>query len=130
MKTAVNILIKPKFFDVVIVVLALFITAGAALSAYNPLNSGESFVIEASGRRWTYPINTEAVIEAEGPLGISVVEIRDGAVRMVSSPCPDETCVAVGSISKAGQWIACLPNQVFIYVEGKKADDGIDGATW
>ncbi len=121
--------IKLKVFDGIVIVFALFITVCAALSVYRPGGSDGNFVIEASGRRWTYPSDAVALVEAEGPLGISVVEIRDGTVRMVSSPCPDETCVAVGSISRAGQWIACLPNQVFIYVEGKDQND-VDGATW
>lgn len=123
-------IIRIKPFDVIVIVLALFITIGAASSAYSPGSSEGNFVIEASGRRWTYPGDAEALIEAEGPLGISVVEIRGGVVRMISSPCPDETCVAVGSISRPGEWIACLPNQVFIYVEGNRSGDDVDAATW
>jgi hypothetical protein len=126
-----NLPIKIKPFDIVIIVLASALTAVSAFSIYRPGMNQSEFLIEASGRKWTYPNDAETLIEVEGLVGISAAEIADGSIKMISSPCANQTCVAAGSISRTGQWIACLPNQVFIHVEGKdNSDDVIDGATW
>jgi hypothetical protein len=126
-----NSMLKIKVFDVVIIGFALLLSVGAAFAIYSPGTSQAEFVIEASGRRWTYPADAETLVEVEGAIGISIAEMSGGAIRMISSPCANQTCVAAGSINRNGQWIACLPNQVFIHVEGKdNNDDSIDGATW
>jgi hypothetical protein len=48
------------------------------------------------------------------------VAIRDGAVEVLSSPCREKICVKTGKVSKPGQWIACLPNKVFVAVRGRR----------
>jgi hypothetical protein len=123
--------VKIKSFDIFVIIIALLLTAASAFAIYSPDKFGVQFVIEALDRKWTYPTNAETFVEVEGAIGISVAEIRGGNIRMISSPCTNQTCVASGSIERVGEWIACLPNQVFIHVEGKEqSDDGIDGATW
>jgi hypothetical protein len=124
--------IKIKPFDIIIIVIALALTFFSAFALYSPGTSRVEFLIEAPERNWTYPSDAETLVEVTGAIGISVAEIRSGAIRIISSPCANQTCVAAGSISQNGEWIACLPNQVFIHAEGKEADDenAIDGATW
>jgi hypothetical protein len=43
-------------------------------------------------------------------------------VQVISSPCPEKICVKTGRISKPGQWIACLPNRVFISIRGRRSE--------
>lgn len=45
------------------------------------------------------------------------VEIKDGKVRVTEAPCPDKICVQRGWISKKGQQIICVPNQLIISIE-------------
>lgn len=124
--------VKIKFFDGIIIACTLIFILGSALMIYIPGGSETAFIIEAPGRSWTYPAHAETILHVEGVIGVSMVEIRNGSIRIVSSPCDNQTCVAAGSISRSGQWLACLPNQVFIHVEGKDQhdDNTIDGATW
>ncbi len=64
-------------------------------------------------------------ITAEGVLGNSVLEVREGRIRMVSSPCPDKLCIHQGWTSKPGQSIVCVPNAVSVSIEGKGGVDSI-----
>lgn len=65
-----------------------------------------------------------------GPLGDTLVEISGGQARVVSSPCRNQTCVAMPPVRRHGQWTACLPNQVMISVDGGKAPSaGAEGAS-
>ena len=75
--------------------------------------------IDAAGTQWIYPLDAQTTVQVSGPLGDTVVSIRDGSVRVLSSPCPEQICVKSGRISRPGQWIACLPNRVFISIRGR-----------
>lgn len=44
------------------------------------------------------------------------VEIASGAVRVVWADCPDQICVNHKSISRNGESIICLPNQVVVTI--------------
>jgi hypothetical protein len=54
----------------------------------------------------------------EGILGESLLEVRDGSVRFVDSPCPGRYCIHTGWISLTGQVAACLPNGVVVEIGG------------
>jgi hypothetical protein len=78
-----------------------------------------------------FPLDAEEHIGVSGPLGETVVEISGGQSRVLSSPCANQTCVAAGHLSRRGQWAACLPNKVFVYIEGTGDDDTApDSTTW
>ena len=58
------------------------------------------------------------LIKVPGPLGDTLIEINDGTVRVLSSPCPMKTCMKMGIRSHAGEIIVCVPNQVIVIIEG------------
>ena len=37
------------------------------------------------------------------------LEVKDGAIAFVGSPCPDHLCENFGWLSQEGDWAACLP---------------------
>ena len=55
-----------------------------------------------------------------------VVEIRDGAARVLSSECDSQTCVRSGAISRAGQTVVCAPARFYL----KIIRDGGGDADW
>ena len=75
-----------------------------------------------AGQQWIYPLDGEVTLRIPGPLGDTMVVIEDGTVRVTSSPCPEKICIKTGRISKPGQWIACLPNRVFISIRGRRSE--------
>lgn len=80
-----------------------------------------------------YPLAQDREILVPGPLGETLVEIRDGQVRFVSSPCRDKICVYASFLSRRGQWAACLPNGVFVTITGEDATGdgpGVDASTF
>jgi len=73
-----------------------------------------------------YDLHSPArTVMVQGPLGASKVEIREGRVRMLFSPCPNHTCQKAGWISRQGQVICCLPNKVLIRISGDDADPSL-----
>jgi len=123
--------LRLTFLDAAAVLAAASLVFLSSLGAVDAAGEPRVVIADAKGQEWIYPLDTDLEVPIEGPLGISTVHIHDGRVAIESSPCPNQTCVAAGSIDRPGQWVACLPNQVFVRVEGG-TDDGsdVDTGTW
>jgi hypothetical protein len=84
--------------------------------------AGEAVVVvEAPGRSWAYPLSAEVELDVPGPLGSTHVSIHGGAAAVTDSPCTNKICIAMGHVAHTGAWIACLPNRVFVRIEGRQA---------
>lgn len=88
--------------------------------------ASETLVISADSGDWVYPLSASRTIEVPGKLGVTVVIIDQGQARIIDSPCTNKLCLASPPISKTGEWSACLPNGVFIRIEGARKSDEID----
>jgi hypothetical protein len=109
--------------------LALLVIALVSVRAYAGRSGAATVRLRAPGQEWVYPLDGERTVSLHGPLGETVVEIHGGAVRVLSSPCAEKLCVRSGAISRPGQWLACLPNRVFIEVQGGSAE-GFDALSF
>lgn len=67
------------------------------------------------------PLRSDATYRVPGMLGVSEIEVSDGRVRFVSSPCAGKQCVHSGWAKRGGEFIACLPNRVSLTVLGAGA---------
>ena len=117
---------KIRLLDYVALSLSLLVVGGFSVFAYAGRDRGGDVVIEASGTQWIYPLDVNRRELVKGPLGDTVVVIQGGKASVEDSPCPDKLCVHMPAISRPGQWIACLPNRVFVRVRGndaRKIDD-------
>lgn len=65
------------------------------------------------------PLDEARRVEVSGPLGTTLLEIKDGAVRVIHSPCRQQVCVRMGAIHYHGEVLACVPNRVVVQVVGK-----------
>jgi hypothetical protein len=126
--------VRIRALDIFIFLLALLIIGLISLQTYARGRGTPEITISGAGQgaaqgavqgaeqQWIYPLDVETTLRVPGPLGETVVEIKDGAVQVISSPCPEKICIKTGRISKPGQWIACLPNRVFISIRGRKSE--------
>jgi len=78
--------------------------------------------IEASGILYIMPLSRDGSLEIEGPVGQTRVEVVDGEVFISDSDCRDKICIAMGHVSSASGWVACLPNRVFVIVNAVDPD--------
>jgi len=121
-------LLKP--FDFGVVLCALAAVAASFFLTYSGVN--ETGLVNVRGEKglWVFPVDSYESITVSGPLGDTVVEIAGGAARITSSPCLNQTCVISGSIHVQGQWIACLPNRVMMYIDEGGKDSDVDASAW
>ena len=75
----------------------------------------------------TLSLNQDRLIDVTGPLGVSKIEIKQGKVRFLSSPCANQYCVHQGWLHHAGQAAICLPNRVSLELLGtQKSYDSLN----
>jgi hypothetical protein len=118
--------LKPGDYGVITIAVVLVLIS--ACIVYGGQKNALTITIKGSDGKWTFPVNAQETVRIPGPLGVTLVEIRQGEAHILSSPCANQSCIAAGSIHVRGQWIACLPNKVMVSVEGATA--GLDGAAW
>ena len=58
------------------------------------------------------------VFSVTGKLGESELQVSDGKIRFLSSPCDGKQCVYTGWISQSGEIAACVPNGVSVRILG------------
>jgi hypothetical protein len=120
---------RASFADVLVYALCLACTVVSAALVYG--GEGQLFVrIDGEDGSWIYPLSDTAEVTVDGPLGQTVVELRDGAARIKSSPCPNQMCVRQGKLHAAGQSAACLPNRVVAAIERRGGSRDVDAAAW
>ena len=62
-------------------------------------------------------LQEEKTVTIDGKYHLTVTVTRDG-VSVTESDCPGQDCFHTGRITKAGQSIVCLPEQVIVTMEG------------
>jgi len=80
---------------------------------------GDDVSILVNGQQqYRLSLQQDKILDVEGGLGISRIEIKAGAVRFFSSPCSNKQCIHRGWLDQAGDFMACLPNRVSLYLLG------------
>ena len=120
-----------KIADIFLILLFVVTIIYFSLNFFGKNKSPVKQVIIESGKNiWYYQLDKNKEINIEGNLDESTIKIKDGFVSFENSPCPNKLCVLSSAISKNGQWIACLPNGVFVRIEGEDENSEIDGISY
>ena len=80
---------------------------------------GNQAAIAVGGKHWAKAdLYQDRFLDVEGKLGISRLEIKDGKIRFISSPCDNKQCIHQGWIQQSGEIVACVPNTVSVRILG------------
>lgn len=125
-----KISIRPKILDIAIFLLSVIAVVFISISVY--ATQGNTLYVHISGAtgEWIESLDKDQELQIPGPLGITYVHIENHSVRIEDSPCENKLCIAMGAISQANQWVACLPNKVFVRIESGAQKDEIDAAAF
>lgn len=106
----------------IILIIILLVIAGSTYFGYRFVSQVDSegdaaVVITIDGKEYgTYPLSLDTRIEIPAKLGNSVLEIKDGVVKMIEAECPDQVCVDTKAIHNMGERIVCLPNRIIVTI--------------
>ena len=121
---------RPRPLDFVALLISILAVVGVSLFAYGTDRTASQISIQTESGTFLYPLDQDRMLTVTGPVGNTVIHLLDGAVHVAESDCRDKVCVAAGWLQDAGQWTACMPNRVFVRVEGATAEDEVDGQTY
>ena len=125
--------IKIKILDVPVIAFCALLVLIISRAVYSGEASHLRVTIRGPEAAWVFPLDAEESLVVAGVMGETRVVIHNGRAAIVSSPCSGQTCVMAGGLHKNGQWTACLPNGVFLLIEGRvegSGGDGVDAASW
>ena len=117
---------KHKLFkplDYLILLISIVICILSIIYAFSNRGGTPHVIITTPQGEFMYQLDTDQVLEFEGHIGISQIEIVNGTARFLHSPCSNKTCVASMPISHNGEWSACLPNGIFMRIEGQSTNN-------
>lgn len=81
----------------------------------------EKALLRASGKLVAeLDLRRDRKLAMQGPLGITLVEIRGGKARVAQDPSPRQLCVQRGWLTDAGDLALCLPNQTSVELAGRE----------
>ena len=92
---------------------------------WQPGEAGEQVrIISRDKQVDTQDLRQTQHVDVAGRVGTSELQIAQGKVRFIASPCTNKYCIHSGWLSHSGEIAACLPNGVLIEVVGghKKYD--------
>lgn len=90
-------------------------------------NSSDIIIVEVNGRVvYKLSLLNDTEVKVKGPLGITVIEVKEGKVRVKDSPCPEKICIRQGWTDHGA--IVCVPNRVVITI-GAEKDRALDAIT-
>ena len=106
-------------------IFASIITAAlwAGFFLYADTKQSPNLIIEAPGGKWIYALSEPRTVTIPGALGTTTIRIEDNTAFTLDSPCPNKTCIHAAVLKKSGDWNACLPNKVFLHIEGRESED-------
>ncbi len=108
--------------DMIVIAGALLLLPMLYLHYWGNASHGEQIVIRAAHQdAQYYSLYDDQQIHIAGPLGDSIIEIKDAQVRFIHSPCEGKQCIHTGWLNQDGQIAACLPNGVTVQVIGRDA---------
>ena len=117
-----------KIFDYVILMAAVLLFGGAVFWSYSGASGVKTLEVEASGVLYLMPLDVDDELIVEGPVGKTVIHVRDGEAFVHESDCRDDICINMGHISNQSEWVACLPNRVFLRIVASTEEEADTGA--
>ena len=112
-----------RVLDYLIFASIITVSLWAGFFFYTEENHAQRLVVETPSGKWIYPLTETRTVVVSGAIGNTTIRIENNTAFISDSPCPNKTCVNAAALKKAGDWNACLPNRVFLHIEGDDSEE-------
>ena len=111
-----------KLADLILIVTIIISILVIAIELYGKNSTGKKVLIIGQDYRKEFSLRNYKKVEVPGPLGNTVVVIKNNKAWVEYSPCREKICMKMGKINRVGQQIICVPNRILVEIEGKNGD--------
>ena len=121
--------LRPTGWDAIVALAVLLLAIGTAVVFYGGLGSSGHVTATVTHKGKVVDkvilsaLNEEKTVTIDGTYHLTIALTEEG-VQVTESDCPTQDCVRTGVISRPGQSIVCLPEQVVVRLDGE--GDGPD----
>jgi len=119
-----------KILDYIAILVSLVITLSLGVYVYAGSDGPLHVQIQTEEETYVYTLEEDRRVAVEGPIGTTYVEIHDGHAAIVESPCPNKLCIQAGRLYNHGDGSACMPNRIFVRIEGGQGGGEVDATTY
>ena len=115
--------------DLVLVLIILCVAGIVYALFFSGSSAGKEAVVSVNGEVVAHlPLSEDTEFSADGAQYHNTVVIENGEAYVSYADCPDQICVNHRQISRDGESIICLPNEVVVTIQnGNSTGSGIDG---
>ncbi len=107
-----------------LIVLSILAGVGFSFFQASQKKAGNLVIVEQDGKvLFSAPLDSSREETFTGPVGETVMVIRNREVFISHSDCPRKICMGMGHIRRSGDVIACVPNHILIRVAGEEKGD-------
>lgn len=113
----------------IIIFTVIFFVFAIGACIINSIQPDEKIAVIKINGKDTHQIDltVERDFSIKTEYGTNNVSIKDGAIYMKSSDCPDKLCVRHGQLQNKYDAIVCLPNKLVIEYKNGKTLDAVAG---
>lgn len=113
--------------DIIFIAVLLIVVSAIGLSYFFFRGEGDTVEVSLGGKeRGSYSLNEDRTVEIKSERGYNILVIKDGEAYVSEASCPDGICSAHKPVSRDGESIICLPNEVVISVSAKDSENTPD----
>jgi len=96
----------------------LILLAGTVVLGFHPPRGGVATlaVIESDAGTQRVRLDVDQEVPCTGPLGTSHVQVHDGRIAIVSSPCRRQLCRRMGATNDPARSLVCIPNRIRVRI--------------
>ena len=105
------------FIAVVLLLAGLLFAAKRLIAPPAPENQLVAVLTYDGDKTMDIPLNEDAHFDLESGNYTIHLEVKDGSIRFIDSPCPDHVCEGYGWLSKEFDFAACLPAYASIVIQ-------------
>ena len=109
-----GVIMKLKKYDII----AIFCVAVIVIISFIMVNDeADTVVIYVDGKiEKKLDLNKNQEYRVNVDNGYNIIRIKDKKAKIKESDCSNQTCVNMGTISKDGQTLICLPHKVEVTI--------------
>ena len=116
---------RSTIIEIIVFSLILFAIVLAVIFTSRPKEDATKAHVYYQGETvYVLDLSEDKQVQVKTEHGIVHIEVKEGKIHVLSSPCPGQTCVHQGEKSQAGESIICAYEGVLISLHGETSGVG------
>ena len=107
-----------KTADLLLLLIVLPLIVSLYIHAWSDGPARLAAIRDHDGKTRQVSLHKKQTLVVAGRLGTSTLQVDDGRIRFIDSPCTKKICIHSGWLKHNGEVTACLPNRVSIRLAG------------